>query len=223
MPSIVIARALAELQQGRPAVALELLEREPSARLSPSWAGEYLASRALALAAAGEEDSALAAARTADSLTIAVEARSLSSFARAIVNCERESPEERASVEEAYAQAESAHNVDGLVSAYRAYPPLLERLWRYSKRKEFLLEALERANDGPLARAAKLPVSMKRAAAGALTPREEEILELVGQGLTNAEIAQALYLSVSTVKVHIRHIFEKLGVRTRTEAAAAHK
>jgi LuxR family maltose regulon positive regulatory protein len=71
-----------------------------------------------------------------------------------------------------------------------------------------------------LARAAKLPVSIKTGGPGVLSPREEEILELVRQGLTNAEIAQALYLSISTVKVHIRHIFEKLGVRTRTEAVA---
>jgi len=220
MPSLVIARALAELQQGRPTVALELLEREPSVRLSPSWAGEYLASRALAHAAAGHEESALAEARSADSMTVAVEARSLSAFARAIVNCQRESPEERASVGEAYAQAESSHNVDGLVCAYRAYPPLLERIWRYSKQKAFLLEAVERARDGSLARAAKLPVSIKRRAAGALTPREEEILELVRQGLTNAEIAQSLYLSISTVKLHIHHILKKLGVRTRTEAVA---
>jgi len=220
MTSIVIARALAEIQQGRPAVAVELLEREPSEWLSSSWTGEYLAARALALAAAGDEESALAEARTADSLTVAVEAKSLSAFARAIVHCRRTSPEERASVEAAYARAASAYNVDGLVAAYRAYPPLLEKISEYATRKDFLLESVERAHDGPLARAAKLPISMKRGRVGVLSPREEEILELVRQGLTNAEIAQALYLSVSTVKVHIRHIFEKLDVRTRTEAVA---
>lgn len=220
MTSIVIARALSELQQGRPAVALQLLEREPSEGLSPGWAGEYLASRALAHAAAGHEESALAEARLAHSITIAVEARILGAFARAIVNCQRESPEEQTSVEEAYAQAASAYNVDGLVAAYRAYPPLIEKISEYAERKDFLLESVERAHDGSLARAAKLPVSLGRGCAGVLSPREEEILDLVRQGLTNAEIAQALYLSLSTVKVHIRHIFEKLGVRTRTEAVA---
>jgi DNA-binding CsgD family transcriptional regulator len=220
MSSIVIAHALAELQQGRPAVALALLEREPSKRLSPSWTGEYLASRALVLAAAGHHDPALTEARSADSVTLAVEPRGLSAFARAIVDCQRESPEERTSVERAYSLAASAYNVDGLVCAYRAYPPLLEKIWAYSNQKDFLLESLEHARDGSLGRAARLPVSPKRGAAGALSPREEEILELVRQGLTNAEIAQTLYLSISTVKVHIRHIFEKLGVRTRTEAVA---
>jgi DNA-binding CsgD family transcriptional regulator len=220
MSSIVIARALAELQQGRSGVALGLLEREPPKQLSPSWTGEYLACRALVLAAVGDENSALADARSAESITLAVEARGFSAFARAIVNCRRESPEEKASVEEAYVQAASACNVGGLVAAYRAYPPLLGKIWAYAEQKDFLLESVEQARDGSLARAAKLPVAMKRDGAGALSPREAEILELVRQGLTNAEIAQTLYLSVSTVKVHIRHIFEKLGVRTRTEAVA---
>jgi DNA-binding CsgD family transcriptional regulator len=220
MSSIAVARALTELQQGRPTVAIGFLAREPSQQLSPSWTGEYLASRALALAAAGHQDSAIDEARSADSVTLAVEARGLSAFARAIVNCREESEEEKTSVEKAYAQAVSAHNVDGLVCAYRAYPPLLGKIWTWCEQKGFLLGAIEQACDGALARAAKLPVSIKRGGAGVLSPREEEILELVRQGLTNAEIAQSLYLSISTVKVHIRHIFEKLGVRTRTEAVA---
>jgi DNA-binding NarL/FixJ family response regulator len=52
-----------------------------------------------------------------------------------------------------------------------------------------------------------------------LSPREREVLELVGQGLTNADIASALFISESTVKVHVRHILEKTGARSRTEAA----
>jgi DNA-binding NarL/FixJ family response regulator len=83
----------------------------------------------------------------------------------------------------------------------------------------FLLEAVDRADDGSLARSAKLPAVAKRGGTGSLSPREQEILDLVRQGLTNAEIAQTLFVSVSTVKAHMRHIFEKLGVRTRTEAA----
>ncbi len=51
-----------------------------------------------------------------------------------------------------------------------------------------------------------------------LTKREIEVYELLCQGLTNEEIASVLVISLSTVKVHIRHIFDKLGVRTRTQA-----
>jgi DNA-binding CsgD family transcriptional regulator len=58
------------------------------------------------------------------------------------------------------------------------------------------------------------------AAALKLTERERQILEAVADGATNREIAQKLWISPHTVRTHIEHIFEKLNVRTRTEAAA---
>lgn len=53
-----------------------------------------------------------------------------------------------------------------------------------------------------------------------LTPREREVLEAVAIGATNCEIAERLWISQHTVRTHLQHIFEKLDVRTRTEAAA---
>lgn len=53
----------------------------------------------------------------------------------------------------------------------------------------------------------------------ALTAREQEILELLVQGYRYREIAEALFVSLDTVRTHIRHIYEKLHVRSRTEAA----
>jgi DNA-binding CsgD family transcriptional regulator len=53
-----------------------------------------------------------------------------------------------------------------------------------------------------------------------LTAREREVLELVGAGLTNAAIAERLWISPGTVKKHLDNIYAKLGVANRTQAAA---
>lgn len=55
----------------------------------------------------------------------------------------------------------------------------------------------------------------------ALSERELEVLALVAQGLGNAEVARALFLSQATVKTHLVHVFAKLGVDSRTAAVAA--
>jgi DNA-binding NarL/FixJ family response regulator len=60
----------------------------------------------------------------------------------------------------------------------------------------------------------------KEAAATKLTPREEEILTLLSKGLVNKEIADKLSVSYETVRDHLKHIYEKLHVHSRTEAIA---
>jgi DNA-binding NarL/FixJ family response regulator len=52
-----------------------------------------------------------------------------------------------------------------------------------------------------------------------LTEREVDVLRLIADGLTNEQIADALYISTGTVRTHIANIFGKLNARTRTEAA----
>jgi DNA-binding NarL/FixJ family response regulator len=53
-----------------------------------------------------------------------------------------------------------------------------------------------------------------------LSDRELEIVEVIGKGLTNQEIAAELFISLSTVKTHLASIQHKLGVRNRVEIAA---
>jgi DNA-binding NarL/FixJ family response regulator len=59
---------------------------------------------------------------------------------------------------------------------------------------------------------------------GELSKREVEVLRLLGEGLTNAEIAARLYISTKTVASHVGNLFAKLQLRNRAEAAAfAHR
>jgi DNA-binding NarL/FixJ family response regulator len=54
-----------------------------------------------------------------------------------------------------------------------------------------------------------------------LSEREREILALIGAGRSNTEIAEALFISMATVKTHVRHIFAKLDLRDRAQAVVA--
>jgi len=64
-------------------------------------------------------------------------------------------------------------------------------------------------------------ISGRAAIPGALTPAEERVAALVAEGKTNKEVAAALFLSDRTVEGHLARIFGKLGIRHRTEVAAA--
>ena len=64
-------------------------------------------------------------------------------------------------------------------------------------------------------------------ASSELTPTEQRIAQLVGEGKKNREVADALFISVKTVEANLSRIFHKLGVRSRTELtrriAATHR
>ena len=88
--------------------------------------------------------------------------------------------------------------------------------------REDLLECIRRVHAGetsiPPALVAKLAAGMSHEA---LTGRELEVLSLLSRGKSNKEIGVNLYISETTVKSHLRGIFSKLNVLSRTEAIAA--
>jgi DNA-binding CsgD family transcriptional regulator len=116
------------------------------------------------------------------------------------------------------------HGIDDALRMWLPAPPgrarsvYLERTGKNYTERERTLFALLRPH---LARIRVNAESRRQLnASGGLTAREAEILGWVARGCTNAEIAAVLFISPQTVRKHLENIFEKLGVRTRTAAAA---
>jgi DNA-binding NarL/FixJ family response regulator len=90
-------------------------------------------------------------------------------------------------------------------------------------RPEHIVRAVEVAAEGEIVAPRKLMEYMltheEHPDVGALSARQREILALVVEGLSNAEIGRRLYLSESTIKQHLRAAYKLLGVNNRTEAA----
>ena len=78
--------------------------------------------------------------------------------------------------------------------------------------------ALDPAIQHHVLAAVSSPVESTPEAPDDLTPREIEVLQLIAEGLTNAEIAERLVVSAATVKSHVNHIFAKIGARDRAQA-----
>lgn len=61
---------------------------------------------------------------------------------------------------------------------------------------------------------------VRRPSAGTLTDREKEVLQLVANGSSNREAATALFIGEASIKTHLQHVYDKLGVRDRASAVA---
>ncbi|MBZ9611820.1 two-component system response regulator NarL [Rheinheimera maricola] len=92
---------------------------------------------------------------------------------------------------------------------------LLEHIKRSLTGKMVLSEAITQV----LASALRRPAVKPPAELNSLTNREHEILSFIAKGLSNKLIARELNISDGTVKVHVKHLLKKLGLRSRVEAA----
>jgi DNA-binding NarL/FixJ family response regulator len=107
--------------------------------------------------------------------------------------------------------------VDYVVKPVRA-PEVIARLRTHARNARLTRPARDDAASAAPPVAPE-PAAARLAQAG-LTPRETEVLAWLARGKTNRDIGQILGLSPRTVNKHLEHIFQKLGVETRTAAAA---
>jgi DNA-binding CsgD family transcriptional regulator len=181
--------------------------------------GEFFALRALAQAALGN----LVAARediresAAGHRAPYAEPAALRKLASAVADAR--DTQDPASAAAAVDEVVGRGAVDALVTACRAFPEFA-RIAALGGARTALERVFSRSRDTDLGRFAGLEMPREHRATERLSPRETEVLDLIVQGRTNHEIATTLFISDSTAKVHIRHIFEKLGAHTRAEAVA---
>jgi LuxR family maltose regulon positive regulatory protein len=198
--------------------ALETLSLGPLDGLNSAGRGEFLGWQALFHAAAGDADRARPLAVDARLASRCLEVAALGLLAETLIAL--------AAQDTTTASARLGVIIDNgvydpVVIAVRTTPALGEFVADQPRWRSWLQRVLSASSDASLA--SKLGLRVPRAArrTAGLTPRESEVHELLAQGLTNEEIAKQLYISLSTTKVHVKHIYEKLCVRSRLEAARA--
>ena len=191
-------------------------------RALPGMRAEVWASRALALACLGRVQEALALAERARESSSAIEAQVLAAAVRAVSSVKTRDPSLLPSVEDLVRLAFETGAVDIAVTAYRAAPDLVPVMLRDASIAEQAVFLLARASDHSLAVSLGSPPTDALDPVSGLTTREHDVYALVCQGLSNTEIARQLFIAESTVKVHLHHVFDKLGIRNRTALALGH-
>jgi ATP/maltotriose-dependent transcriptional regulator MalT len=151
----------------------------------------------------------------------AAEPRYLVAFAELITELE---PDRSAggAMTEVLAQAQADECLGCFVIAYRAKPALLGAAAEHPKGRLISTPAIVRAKDIFLANKYGFAIRDNASPPPAqLSPRERDVYALMIRGCSNAEIAAALVISVSTAKVHVHRILQKLGYRSRIDAVVS--
>ncbi len=209
-------RVLLEEGKSAEACAIEPPDATDSVK---AMRGEVLASRALALATLGRLSEAIEMGSSAAALTQGVETKILWPAVQAVVALRSRDSTLLLRAEELVTVAFDSGAVDLLVCAYRSNPDLLAALFTAPACVERTVFALTRAGDQELATSMGLELAGSLDPRLALSTREREVYDLVCAGLTNREIGATLFISEATVKVHVHHMYDKLGIRSRTALA----
>jgi LuxR family maltose regulon positive regulatory protein len=199
--------------------ALDVLALGPATNGSRALHGEFLGWQALLYSATGAFEIASELARAAQETSRGIEAAALASITRAVAALDTAGGNDDA--DSYIAQAIATGACDPILIAVRAVPDLGRQIAMQRASANWLRRILVQSSDTSLAALIGLRIPRPAKPKQKLTPRESEVHELLAQGLTNEEIARLLYISLSTTKVHVKHIYDKLGVRSRLEAARA--
>jgi DNA-binding NarL/FixJ family response regulator len=215
--NVVLQEAKLSIATGDLRRARSILSRSFGGDPRPAFCGELASYRSLVAAAMGDLESADGyLSEDEDSFRFA-EAASLRDISRAIASVKRrDRPEVARDIIMTLLRRGEA---DAVVTGIRACPELIQGSATDRASSQALTNLLMRARDFDIAKSAGLNPPREARPRGRLSPREHEVLELLAQGHTNQEIGRALFISESTTKVHVRHILEKLGARSRAEAA----